>query len=95
MKNSKPRYNNGAKPINSQVMKNDDELLKYVEGLNPGKFVKFSDHWCYGRTIFVGLNEDSREKLLLKLASKAGTTVKAYFIQPKGCNKPVLIIEEM
>lgn len=78
-----------------EVIKNDDELLKYVKGLKRGKFVKFFDHWCYGRTIFVGLNEDSREKFLSKLASEAGTIVKAYLIQPKGCDKPVLIIEEV
>ena len=78
-----------------EVIKNDDELLKYVKGLKPGKFVKFFDQWCYGRTIFVGLNEDSREKFLSKLASEAGTIVKAYLIQPEGCNKPVLIIEEV
>ena len=78
-----------------EVIKNDDELLKYVKGLKRGKFVKFFDHWCYGRTIFVGLNEDSREKFLPKLASEAGTIVKAYLIQPEGCDKPVLIIEEV
>ena len=75
-----------------EVIKNDDELLKYVKGLKRGKFV---NHWCYGRTIFVGLNEDSREKFLPKLASEAGTIVKANLIQPEGCNKPVLIIEEV
>lgn len=100
MKNRiKPPYINKAKEcVNGhqdagQVINKDEKAA--VEQIFPGKFIKETDHWAHVKSYLVCKDEGARERVVCKMGSAEGVTMRVSLIELPDIEKPVLVLEEV